>query len=63
MNDKHELENITWGIIPITAYRGALVEKIIGGYKVLNKKASSPKEVDEIIDKAQDSIKNSLPLK
>ena len=41
-------------------YRGCQVEKIIGGYKVFQTKVSSRLEVDEIIDKACVSIKQSI---
>lgn len=57
---KHELDNYEWGVIPIRSYKGVLLEKISGGYKVLNQKASTPKEVDDIISKAGKAISNSI---
>lgn len=57
---KHRLQEIRWGVMAITSYRGCLVTKIIGGYKCLNQKAKSPQEVDAIIDKSLTEIKKSI---
>jgi hypothetical protein len=57
---KHELEKIVWGIIPITVYRGCIVEKLIGGYKVFNTKCLTCKEVDNIIDNSEISLQKSI---
>jgi len=57
---KHELEMVKWAVIPITAYRGCLVTKIIGGYTVFGKKFKTPKEVDEEITKSYTSVGNSI---
>lgn len=41
-------------------YRGVTVEHIIGGFKVLNKKALTMDEVDQIIDDSLSNLKKSL---
>ena len=58
----HELESYEWGIIPIRNYKGVLVEKIIGGYKVLGKTVIRPEEVDDIINQAGESLRNSIVI-
>lgn len=57
---KHFLDSVEWGIIPIVVYRGVLVTKLIGGYKVLNKTVVSAEWVDGVIDGALDGLKNSI---
>ena len=57
---KHPLEEVKWGIIPITVYKGVLVEKIIGGYKLLHQTCIKPEEVDTIIFESQKSISKSI---
>lgn len=63
MENKHELETVTWGVIPIYNYSGVLVEKIIGGYKVLGQTCIKPSEVDEIISQAGKAIEGSITVK
>jgi len=58
--DKHPIENITFGIIPITVYRGCLLTKLVGGYEIFGTKCKTPQEVDLIIDKAGKSLKDSI---
>lgn len=57
---KHELEKMSWGVIPISTYRGCLITKDKNGYVVFGQKVSNPKEVDLLIDNAGQSISNSL---
>lgn len=59
-NEIHPLKKINWGVIPIENYRGVLVTKIIGGYTVLGKKAKTEEAVDEIIDKASETLLQSI---
>lgn len=56
----HELEKVRWGVIPIYCYKGTLVEKIIGGYKVLGQTCVKPEEVDEIIMNACSILNESV---
>jgi len=58
--DKHPIEKITFGIIPITVYRGCLLTKLVGGYEIFGTKCKTPQEVDLIIDKAGVSLKDSI---
>lgn len=61
---KHELESYEWGILPIRNYRGCLVSKIGSHtYSMWGKTFKSPKEIDEAIDNAGQSISNSLVVK
>jgi hypothetical protein len=57
---KHELDKRAWGIIPITTYKGVIVQKISTGFVVLNQNCNTPEEVDVIIGNAQNHIKNSI---
>ena len=59
-NEKHFLETVMWGVIPIVNFNGVLVEKIIGGYHVLNQKCKNTDEVDEVIRLAQKSLSDSI---
>ena len=56
----HPLKKLNFGVIPINNYRGCLVEKIIGGYKIFGTRVTTEEEVDEVIDKAGVTIKNSI---
>lgn len=47
----HELKKVNFGIIPITHYREVVIEKLIGGWKVLGQKCLTVEEVDAVIDK------------
>ena len=49
-NEKHTLKSINWGVVSTTIYRGVLIERLIGGYKVFDKVVATPEEVDRIID-------------
>lgn len=60
MKEKHEIEKIKWSIIPITNYKSCLLEKLKDGYKILGQVVSTPQEVDEVINNANKSLKNSL---
>lgn len=57
---KHVLNNTIWGIPPITMYRGVLIEKYIGGFKVLNKVVTTPEDVDKIIEQAAKELNKSI---
>lgn len=61
-NEKHFLETVMWGVIPIVNFNGVLVEKIIGGYRVLNQKCKNTDEVDEVIEGAGEHLKNSISV-
>ena len=56
----HPLEKVHFGVIPITAYRGVLITKIIGGYSCLNQTCIKPQEVDAIIDASLQNLKQTL---
>ena len=56
----HELETVNWGVMGIYNYNGTLVEKIIGGYKVLGQSCIKPNEVDEIILNACSILNESI---
>lgn len=56
----HELEKIIWGVLPIVNYRGCLVEKLIGGYRVLNETVITPSQVDEAINKSLKILGDSI---
>lgn len=58
--NKHSLETVKWGVIPVTNYKGCLVEKAIGGYMVLGEVVKTAADVDRKINEAIISIKNSL---
>jgi len=57
---KHLIEKIQWNVIPITVYRGCYLAKLSNGWEVLGQKVSKPEQVDEIIDKAGKSLKDSI---
>lgn len=57
---KHFLDKCIWGIPPTVCYRGVVVEKMIGGYRVLNKKVHTMKQVDDAIDNAANNLQNSI---
>lgn len=57
---KHKLQTITWPPIGQINYRGCVVEKIIGGYKVLGKNVSTEQEVDELINQSLEYINKSI---
>jgi len=59
-SNKHDIEKITWGVIPITVYRGCLLTRLVGGYEIFGQKVSKPEEVDAIIDKAGKSLNDSI---
>lgn len=58
--EKHPIEVLGWGIIPIKVYKGCIVEKIIGGYKILGHKVNTPQEIDKIILEAGKSLEKSI---
>lgn len=60
---KHPIEEIEWGVIPVTVYRGCLLTRLVGGYEIFNQRVQTPQQVDEVIDKASDHLKNSLTVK
>ena len=41
-------------------YRGCLIEKIIGGYRVFNKKVTSMDDVDDVIDESIRTVGKSI---
>ena len=54
--NKIEQMNVT----TLFQYRGCLVEKIIGGYRVFNKKVSSMDDVDDVIDESLRTVGKSI---
>ncbi len=62
MQSKHPLEEIKWSVIPIINYRGILIEKMCGGYRVFGKLCSSPESVDEAIDNATSILSESITV-
>ncbi|HRP30504.1 MAG TPA: hypothetical protein PKV73_01365 [Agriterribacter sp.] len=50
--EKHRLEMVRWGVIPIVNYRGMLVEKTKSGYKIFKRELETPQDVDKAIDDA-----------
>lgn len=59
-NEKHYLETISWGVIPVVNYRGVEVWKLKNGYKVFSQTVVSAEEVDGVIDGAGKSLENSI---
>ena len=54
--DKIQQMNVT----TLFQYRGCLVEKIIGGYRVFNKKVTSMDDVDDLIDESLRTVGKSI---
>ena len=54
--DKIQQMNVT----TLFKYRGCLVEKIIGGYRVFNKKVTSMDDVDDVIDESIRTVGKSI---
>lgn len=57
---RHKLLEADYGLMGFTVYKGCIVSKLVGGYSVLNKKCTTPDEVDEVISKACKTIDNSI---
>ena len=59
--DKHPLDAVDWGVIPIISYRGVYVTKQPNGlYTVFGEKDLLPGGVDSIIDKSNEWIGKSI---
>ena len=56
----HELKSVKWGVSGMYVYRGVIIHRIIGGYRVLDKKAKSPEQVDEIINQSLINLKSTV---
>jgi len=56
----HPIEQIKFGVIPVVNYRGCLLEKIIGGFRILGSIVSTPEEVDEVIDQAHEKLSKTV---
>jgi len=54
--DKIQQMNVT----TLFQYRGCLIEKIIGGYRVFNKKVTSMDDVDDLIDESLRTVGKSI---
>ena len=54
--NKIEQMNVT----TLFQYRGCLVEKIIGGYRVFNKKVKSMDDIDDLIDESLRTVGKSI---
>ncbi len=48
-NEIHPLKEIDWMVIPTTCYRGCLVHRLVGGYRVFDNVVITPEEVDEVM--------------
>jgi hypothetical protein len=61
-NEKHELEKIKWGVIPVVNYRGCNVVKNLktGTYSIFGRTGVSSGDVDRIIDESLGWLKNGL---
>lgn len=57
---KHYLKMVSWPLCGTINYKGVLVTKIIGGYKVLESIVVTPDEVDKKIESANKSLNNSI---
>ena len=57
---EQSLTDILSSVVPISVYRGVVVEKIIGGYRLLNTTCIKPEEVDKLIDEGLNSIEKSI---
>lgn len=55
-----ELTNTLFKAVGTFFYRGFSVEKIIGGYKCMNRNVSSKKELDDMIDEAIKNLGKSI---
>jgi len=49
-----------WPMVSIINYKGCLVEKVIGGYKIFGRVVVTPYEVDRVIDKAHEWLGKSI---
>ena len=58
--NKHPLEKVKWGVIPIVNYRGRLVTKVHGGYKLEAVFYRSPDDIDKRIDEISEVIEKSI---
>ena len=54
--DKIQQMNVT----TLFQYRGCLIEKIIGGYRVFDKKVASMDDVDDVIDESIRTVGKSI---
>lgn len=57
---KHPLDKMSWGVIPISTYRGCLITKDKDGYIIFGQKVSNPEDVDLLIDGAGEAIAESI---
>ena len=57
---KHTLNETDWPRVSIINYKGTLVEKIIGGFKIWGRVVATAEEVDEIINKGYEWIGKSI---
>jgi hypothetical protein len=60
MKEKHEIEKINWGVIPLANYRGFVLTRLIGGYEIMGHKVKTPQEVDKVIEQAYSSLEKSI---
>ncbi len=60
IREKHELRQLLSSVINVCAYRGCLVKKLIGGYEVLGQQASTPQEVDFVINQSEKNLSDSI---
>ena len=56
----NELDKVKWPVIGIINYRNVLVEKVIGGFKVMGKIVTTPQQVDQEIDNSLRSLEKSI---
>lgn len=59
--ERHKLETIEWGPLPITNYRGTHVTKLPSGkYSIWGHTELTPEEVDRYIDNSLMSVSKSI---
>jgi hypothetical protein len=61
-NEKHFLDGVKWGVIPVVNYRGCHVVKNLktGLYSVLGRTGVSVEEVDGVIDGGLKSLESGI---
>ncbi len=57
---QHPLKGIKWGIANQAVYRGVIVNRLVGGYMLLNKICLKETEVDIIIDNATRKLETTI---
>lgn len=58
--NKHPLEKVKWGVIPIINYKGCLITKVYGGYKLHGKFFRNPQDIDKEMERISEVIGKSI---